>query len=130
MNMVIRGIDFKLGKELASTYTHDQHPGLRADLVMANRPFNMKEWDTGGDDNDPCWQYGEPPTGNANFAWLQHMLWHLAPNGSSGLLLANGSMSSNTSGEGDIRKALIDNDLVECMVARPGQLFTNTPIPR
>lgn len=129
MNMVIRGIDFNFGKEPANTYTNDQHPDLRADFVMANPPFNMKEWDTGVDDNDPRWVYGKPPTGNANFAWLQHMLWHLAPNGSLGLLLANGSMSSNTSGEGDIRKALIENDLVECMVALPSQLFTNTQIP-
>ena len=129
MNMVIRGIDFNFGKQPASTYTNDQHPDLRADFVMANPPFNMKEWDTGVDDNDPRWVYGKPPTGNANFAWLQHMLWHLAPNGSMGLLLANGSMSSNTSGEGNIRKALIENDLVECMVALPGQLFTNTQIP-
>jgi len=129
MNMVIRGIDFNFGKEPASTYTHDQHPDLRADFVMANPPFNMKEWDTGVSDNDPRWIYGKPPSGNANFAWLQHMLYHLAPNGSLGLLLANGSMSSNTSGEGAIRQALIDNDLVECMVALPGQLFTNTQIP-
>ncbi|MBC3831733.1 type I restriction-modification system subunit M [Undibacterium amnicola] len=129
MNMAIRGIDFNFGKEPANTYTNDQHPDLRADFVMANPPFNMKEWDTGVDDNDPRWVYGRPPSGNANFAWLQHMLYHLAPNGSMGLLLANGSMSSNTSGEGDIRKALIENDLVECMVALPGQLFTNTQIP-
>lgn len=129
MNMVIRGIDFNFGKEPASSYTHDQHPDLRADFVMANPPFNMKEWDTSVDDNDPRWIYGKPPSGNANFAWLQHMLWHLAPNGSMGLLLANGSMSSNTSGEGNIRQALIDNDLIECMVALPGQLFTNTQIP-
>ncbi|OGT69967.1 MAG: restriction endonuclease subunit M [Gammaproteobacteria bacterium RIFCSPLOWO2_02_FULL_57_10] len=129
MNMVIRGIDFNFGKEPASTYTHDQHPDLRADFVMANPPFNMKEWDTGVADNDPRWVYGRPPSGNANFAWLQHMLYHLAPNGSMGLLLANGSMSSNTSGEGAIRQALIDNDLIECMVALPGQLFTNTQIP-
>jgi type I restriction enzyme M protein len=129
MNMVIRGIDFNFGKEPASSYTNDQHPDLRADFVMANPPFNMKEWDTSVDENDPRWVYGKPPTGNANFAWLQHMLWHLAPNGSLGLLLANGSMSSNTSGEGKIRQALIDNDLVECMVALPGQLFTNTQIP-
>ena len=129
MNMVIRGIDFNFGKEPASSYTNDQHPDLKADFVMANPPFNMKEWDTGVDDNDPRWQYGRPPSGNANFAWLQHMLYHTAPNGSLGLLLANGSMSSNTSGEGAIRKALIENDLVECMVALPGQLFTNTQIP-
>jgi type I restriction enzyme M protein len=129
MNMVIRGIDFNFGKEPASSYTNDQHPDLKADFVMANPPFNMKEWDTGVDDNDPRWQYGRPPSGNANFAWLQHMLYHTAPNGSLGLLLANGSMSSNTSGEGAIRKALIENDLVECMIALPGQLFTNTQIP-
>lgn len=129
MNMAIRGIDFNFGKEPANTLSNDQHPDLRADFVMANPPFNMKEWDTGIDANDPRWQYGQPPSGNANFAWLQHMLWHLAPNGSLGLLLANGSMSSNTKGEGDIRKALIENDLIECMVALPGQLFTNTQIP-
>jgi type I restriction enzyme M protein len=129
MNMVIRGIDFNFGKIPASTYTHDQHPDLRADFVMANPPFNMKEWDTGVDENDPRWQYGKPPSGNANFAWLQHMLYHLAPNGSLGLLLANGSMSSNTNNEGAIRQKLIEEDLVECMVALPGQLFTNTQIP-
>jgi type I restriction enzyme M protein len=129
MNMAIRGIDFNFGKEPASTYTNDQHPDLRADFVMANPPFNMKEWDTGVSDDDPRWQYGRPPSGNANFAWLQHMLHHLAPNGSMGLLLANGSMSSNTNNEGVIRQALIENDLVECMVALPGQLFTNTQIP-
>ena len=84
MNMVIRGMDFNFGKEPASSYTNDQHPDLRADFVMANPPFNMKEWDTGVDDNDPRWVYGTPPSGNANFAWLQHMLWHLAPNGSWG----------------------------------------------
>ena len=129
MNMVIRGLDFNFGKEPANTFTNDQHPDLRADFIMANPPFNMKEWDTGVSDEDPRWQYGTPPTGNANFAWLQHMLYHLAPKGSMGLLLANGSMSSNTNTEGQIRKALIENDLVECMVALPGQLFTNTQIP-
>lgn len=129
MNMAIRGIDFNFGKEPANTYTNDQHPDLRADFVMANPPFNMKEWDVGVSDDDPRWQYGRPPSGNANFAWLQHMLYHLAPNGSLGLLLANGSMSSNTNNEGTIRKSLIENDLVECMVALPGQLFTNTQIP-
>ncbi|MAI61858.1 MAG: restriction endonuclease subunit M [Micavibrio sp. TMED27] len=129
MNMAIRGIDFNFGKEPASTYTNDQHPDLRADYVMANPPFNMKEWDTGVSDKDPRWKYGTPPSGNANFAWLQHMLHHLAPNGSMGLLLANGSMSSNTNNEGAIRQKLIEEDLVECMVALPGQLFTNTQIP-
>lgn len=129
MNMVIRGLDFNFGKEPANTFTFDQHPDLRADFIMANPPFNMKEWDTGVKDGDPRWQYGRPPTGNANFAWLQHMLYHLAPNGSMGLLLANGSMSSNTNTEGDIRRSLVEADLVECMVALPGQLFTNTQIP-
>ena len=129
MNMAIRGIDFNFGKEPANTYTNDQHPDLRADFVMANPPFNMKEWDIGVSDDDPRWQYGRPPSGNANFAWLQHMLYHLAPNGSLGLLLANGSMSSNTNNEGAIRQTLIEEDLVECMVALPGQLFTNTQIP-
>tara|TARA_R110001599_G_scaffold82854_2_gene222828 strand:+ start:16163 stop:17944 length:1782 start_codon:yes stop_codon:yes gene_type:complete len=129
MNMAIRGIDFNFGKEPASTYTNNQHPDLRADYIMANPPFNMKEWDTGVSDDDPRWLYGTPPTNNANFAWMQHMLYHLAPKGSMGLLLANGSMSSNTSNEGVIRQALIDNDLIECMIALPGQLFTNTQIP-
>lgn len=129
MNMAIRGIDFNFGKEPANTYTNDQHPDLRADFVMANPPFNMKEWDTGVSENDPRWKYGTPPSGNANFAWLQHMLYHLAPNGAMGLLLANGSMSSNTNNEGAIRKKLIEEDVIECMIALPGQLFTNTQIP-
>ncbi|RLB72739.1 MAG: SAM-dependent DNA methyltransferase, partial [Deltaproteobacteria bacterium] len=129
MNMVIRGLDFNFGREPANTFTNDQHPDLKADFIMANPPFNMKEWDTGLSDDDPRWQYGRPPSNNANFAWLQHMVYHLAPTGSMGLLLANGSMSSNTKNEGQIRKALVENDLVECMVALPGQLFTNTQIP-
>jgi len=129
MNLVIRGMDFDLGKEPASTYTRDQHPDLRADYIMANPPFNMKEWKDGVKDDDPRWKYGIPPAGNANFAWMQHMIHHLAPHGSMALLLANGSMSSNTNNEGEIRKALIEADLIECMVALPGQLFTNTQIP-
>lgn len=129
MNMVIRGLDFNFGKEPANTFTNDQHPDLRADFIMANPPFNMKEWDIGVKEDDPRWQYGRPPSGNANFAWMQHMIYHLAPTGSMGLLLANGAMSSNSGGEGEIRRRLIENDLVECMVALPGQLFTNTQIP-
>ena len=129
MNMAIRGIDFNFGKKPANSFTNDQHPDLRADYVMANPPFNIKEWWDGKLEGDARWKYGTPPRGNANFAWVQHMLHHLAPNGSMALLLANGSMSSNTGGEGDIRKALIEADLVECMVALPGQLFTNTQIP-
>ena len=129
MNMAIRGIDFNFGKEPTDSFTNDQHPDLRADFVMANPPFNISEWWNGKLEGDPRWKYGTPPKGNANFAWLQHMLYHLAPNGSLALLLANGSMSSNSGGEGEIRKALIEADLVECMVALPGQLFTNTQIP-
>lgn len=129
MNMAIRGMDFDFGKEPASTYTRPQHPDLRADYIMANPPFNMKDWNEGVKDDDVRWKYGVPPAGNANFAWMQHMIHHLAPNGSMVLLLANGSMSSNTNNEGEIRKALIEADLIECMVALPGQLFTNTQIP-
>lgn len=129
MNMVIRGMDFNFGKEPADSFTNDQHPDLKADFVMANPPFNMKDWWNAGLEGDPRWQYGTPPQGNANFAWMQHMIYHLNPNGSMALLLANGSMSSNTSGEGDIRRNLVEADLVECMVALPGQLFTNTQIP-
>ena len=129
MNMAIRGLDYDFGKEPASTYTNVQHPDLRADFIMANPPFNMKEWNTGVDDNDPRFKYGQPPAGNANFAWMQHMLHHLSADGSQALLLANGSMSSTTNNEGTIRQALIENDLIECMVALPGQLFTNTQIP-
>lgn len=129
MNMAIRGIDFNFGERNADTFLNDQHPDLRADFVMANPPFNMKEWWNESLADDVRWQHGTPPAGNANFAWLMHMLHHLAPTGSMGLLLANGSMSSSTSGEGEIRKALLQADLIECMVALPGQLFTNTQIP-
>ncbi|CAN5804587.1 class I SAM-dependent DNA methyltransferase [soil metagenome] len=129
MNMAIRGIDFNFGKEPANSFTQDQHPDLRADYVMANPPFNISEWWDVKLEGDPRWKYGTPPQGNANFAWVQHMLHHLAPNGSMALLLANGSMSSSQSGEGDIRQKLIEADLVECMLALPGQLFTNTQIP-
>ncbi|MEL5848522.1 MAG: class I SAM-dependent DNA methyltransferase [Candidatus Igneacidithiobacillus chanchocoensis] len=129
MNMAIRGIDFNFGSHPADTLLNDLHPDLRADFVMANPPFNMKEWWSEKLANDPRWIAGTPPQGNANFAWLQHMLYHLAPTGSMALLLANGSMSSNTNNEGEIRKKLIEDDYVECMVALPGQLFTNTQIP-
>ena len=129
MNMAIRGIDFNFGKKPDDTFLADQHPDLRADYVMANPPFNISEWWDGRLEGDPRWVYGTPPKSNANFAWVQHMLYHLAPHGSMALLLANGSMSSNTKGEGDIRKALVEADLVECMLALPGQLFTNTQIP-
>ncbi|MBQ0961018.1 type I restriction-modification system subunit M [Ideonella sp. 4Y11] len=130
MNMAIRGIDFNFGGGPGDTLQNDLHPDLRADYVMANPPFNMKEWWSEKLANDPRWLPGcTPPQGNANFAWLQHMLYHLAPTGSLALLLANGSMSSNSNGEGEIRKRLVEDDFVECMVALPGQLFTNTQIP-
>ena len=129
MNMAIRGIDFNFGKKNADTFLDDQHPDLRADFVMANPPFNIKDWWHAKLEGDTRWKYGTPPQGNANYGWIQHMLHHLNENGSMGLLLANGSMSSNTNNEGEIRKALIEADLVECMVALPGQLFTNTQIP-
>lgn len=129
MNMAIRGLDFNFGGAPGDTLQNDLHPDLRADYVMANPPFNMKEWWNEKLANDWRWIAGTPPQGNANFAWLQHMLAHLAPTGSMALLLANGSMSSNTNNEGEIRKALVEKDYVECMVALPGQLFTNTQIP-
>jgi type I restriction enzyme M protein len=129
MNMVIRGMDFDFGKELADTFSRDQHPDLRANYIMTNLPFNMKKW--GGEQlkDDKCWKCGIPPSSNANFAWMQHIIYHLAPNRSMALLLANGSMSSNTNNEGEIRMPIIEDDLVEYMVALPGQLFTNTQIP-
>lgn len=129
MNMAIRGLDFNFGGQPGDTLQNDLHPDLRADYVMANPPFNMKEWWNAKLEKDPRWLVGTPPQGNANFAWMQHMLYHLAPAGSMALLLANGSMSSNTNNEGEIRKQLIERDYVECMVALPGQLFTNTQIP-
>lgn len=129
MNMAIRGIDYNFGKAWANSFTNDQHPDLRADFVMANPPFNVSDWWDEKLAGDPRWKYGTPPKGNANFAWVQHMLHHLAPTGSMALLLANGSMSGTSGGEGDIRRALVEADLVECMVALPGQLFTNTQIP-
>ena len=129
MNMAIRGIDFNFGRAPANSFTSDQHPDLRADFVMANPPFNVSDWWDEKLADDPRWQYGTPPNGNANFAWIQHMLYHLAPTGSMALLLANGSMSGTSGGEGEIRRQLVEADLVECMVALPGQLFTNTQIP-
>lgn len=129
MNLAIRGMDFNLGKEPADTFRRDQHPDLRSDYVLANPPFNISDW--GGDKlaSDPRWVYGTPPAGNANYAWLQHILWHLKPTGTAGVVLANGSMSSNTNNEGAIRKAMVEADVVEIMVALPPQLFFNTQIP-
>jgi len=129
MNLAIRGLLCDLGKENADSFHRDLHPDLKADFILANPPFNMSDW--GGDRlrDDKRWKYGMPPANNANYAWIQHFIHHLAPNGMAGFVLANGSMSSNTSGEGEIRKALIEADLVDCMVALPGQLFYSTQIP-
>jgi len=128
MNLAIRGID---SGQIAQgdTFHNDRHPDLKADFILANPPFNISDW--GGERlrDDKRWQYGAPPVGNANFAWVQHIVHHLAPAGVAGFVLANGSMSSNQSGEGEIRKSLIEADLVDCMVALPGQLFYSTQIP-
>jgi len=129
MNLAIRGIDSQLGREHADSFHRDLHPDLKADYVLANPPFNSSDW--GGErlKDDKRWKFGIPPSRNANFAWVQHFIHHLAPMGLAGFVLANGSMSSNQSGEGDIRKAIIEADLVDCMVALPGQLFYSTQIP-
>ena len=127
MNLAIRGIEADFGPEHADTFRRDLHPDLRADFVLANPPFNDSDWFR--KDDDVRWQYGVPPKGNANFAWVQHFIHHLAPHGMAGFVLANGSMSSNQSGEGDIRRALVEADMVDCMVALPGQLFYSTQIP-
>ena len=127
MNFALRGIEADIGKEHADAFRHDLHPDLRADYVLAGPQFNDSDWFR--KDDDVRWQFGVPPKGNANFAWVQHFIHHLAPQGMAGFVLANGSMSSNQSGEGDIRRALIEADLVDCMVALPGQLFYSTQIP-
>ncbi len=129
MNLAIRAIEGNLGGEPADTFHRDLHPDLRADYILANPPFNVSDW--GGERlrEDVRWRYGVPPVGNANFAWVQHIIYHLAPNGIAGFVLANGSMSSNTGGEGEIRRAIIEADLVDCMIALPPQLFYTTQIP-
>ena len=127
MNLAIRGIEGQIAH--GDTFHNDRHPDLKSDFILANPPFNVSDW--GGERlaDDKRWRYGVPPKGNANFAWVQHMVHHLAPAGVAGFVLANGSMSSNQSGEGTIRKNLIEADLVDCMVALPGQLFYSTQIP-
>ena len=129
MNLAIRGIEANLGRYNADTFFNDCFPTEKFDYIMANPPFNMSDW--GGDKlrNDVRWKYGIPPAGNANFAWLQHMIYHMAPFGKIGMVLANGSLSSQTSGEGDIRKNIVEADLVSCIVAMPPQLFYTTQIP-
>ncbi|MCC6627193.1 MAG: SAM-dependent DNA methyltransferase [Chloroflexi bacterium] len=129
MNLAIRGIDGNLGPRHADTFHDDRHKDLRADFILANPPFNISDW--GGERlrEDARWAYGAPPPGNANYAWVQHIIHHLAPTGVAGFVLANGSMSSNTSGEGEIRRRIVEADLVDCMIALPGQLFYTTQIP-
>jgi type I restriction enzyme M protein len=129
MNLAIWRFAADLGQEPADTFARDQHPDQRFDHIMANPPFNISDWGGEKYQDDPRWQYGRPPTGNANTAWLQHILWKLRPGGQAGVILANGSMSSNQSGEGQIREAMVRGDVVEVMVALPSQLFFNTQIP-
>ena len=127
MNLAIRSIEGQIAH--GDSFHNDRHADLKADFILANPPFNVSDW--GGErlTEDKRWRYGVPPKGNANFAWVQHMVHHLAPAGIAGFVLANGSMSSSQSGEGEIRKNLIEADLVDCMVALPGQLFYSTQIP-
>ena len=129
MNLAIRGIEADLGKFNADTFFDDQHPTLKADFVMANPPFNLSDWGGNRLTDDVRWKYGTPPDGNANFAWIQHIIHHLAPSGRAGVVLANGSLSSQTGGEGDIRQQLVEADLVDCIIAMPSQLFYTTGIP-
>ena len=129
MNVAIRGLEANLGASYADTFFDDQHPTLKADFIMANPPFNLSDWGADKLQNDKRWVYGVPPSGNANFAWMQHMIHHLSPVGRIGLVLANGALSSQTGGEGVIRQRIVDADLVEGIVALPSQLFYNTGIP-
>ncbi|MCX5698645.1 MAG: class I SAM-dependent DNA methyltransferase [Candidatus Omnitrophica bacterium] len=129
MNLAIRGIDADIQWNNEGSFLNDAHKDLKADFVIANPPFNDSDWKGDLLRKDARWKHGTPPEGNANFAWVQHFIYHLNPTGLAGFVLANGSMSSNTSGEGDIRKDIIEKDLVDCMVALPGQLFYNTTIP-
>jgi type I restriction enzyme M protein len=127
MNLAIRGIEAQIAH--GDTFHNDCHPDLKADYILANPPFNVSDWRGELLRGDKRWHYGVPPAGNANFAWVQHIIHHLAPTGTAGFVLANGSMSSNLSGEGEIRRAIVDADLVDCMIALPGQLFYSTQIP-
>ena len=129
MNLAIRGIEADLGQYNADTFFNDCHPTLKADFVTANPPFNLSDWGADKLSGDVRWKYGTPPNGNANFAWIQHIIYHLAPQGRAGIVLANGSLSSQSGGEGDIRKAIVEADLVDCIVAMPSQLFYTTQIP-
>lgn len=127
MNLAIHGIDGQLGNRWGDTFARDQHPDMLADYVMANPPFNIKSW--ARNESDPRWKFGVPPANNANYAWIQHIISKLAPDGSAGVVMANGSLSSNSGGEGEIRAQLVEADLVSCVVALPTQLFRSTGIP-
>jgi type I restriction enzyme M protein len=127
MNLAIHGLNGKLASRWGDTFARDLHPDLQADFIMANPPFNIKDW--ARSETDPRWKYGVPPTGNANYAWIQHILSKLAPGGTAGVVMANGSMSTNSGGEGDIRAQIVEADMVSCMVALPTQLFRSTGIP-
>jgi type I restriction enzyme M protein len=129
MNLALRGIDADLGDRSDDSFHRDLHPDIRADFVLANPPFNKDDWFSEALADDPRWAYGVPPAGNANFAWVQHFVHHLAPNGTAGFVLANGSLSSKQSGEGGIRRKLVEADLIDCIVALPEKLFLNTGIP-
>jgi len=129
MNLAIRGIDNKVVWNTEGSFLNDEHKDLRSDFILANPPFNDSDWSGELLRDDVRWKYGVPPTGNANFAWVQHFIYHLSPNGIAGFVLSNGSLSSNTSNEGEIRKAIIKEDIVDCVVALPSQLFYNTMIP-
>ena len=129
MNLAIRGIEADLGKSATDTFFNDVHPGLKADYIMANPPFNLSDWGQSKLLRDRRWRYGLPPAGNANFAWLQHMIRHMSPTGRIGMVLANGSLSSRSGGEGEIRRGFVEADLVEGIVAMPPQLFFTTQIP-
>jgi type I restriction enzyme M protein len=128
MNLALRGIEADLGDRSADSFTRDLHPDLRADFVLANPPFNVSIWWDPKLADDPRWRYGTPPPGNANFAWAQHFIYHLSPKGTAGFVLANGSLTSKASGEGDIRRKLVEAELVDCIVAMPDKLFFNTGI--
>ena len=129
MNVAIRGLEANLGQSYADTFFNDQHPTLKADFIMANPPFNLSDWGADKLEKDVRWKFGIPPAGNANFAWMQHMIHHLSPTGRIGLVLANGALSSQTGGEGAIRQKIVEADLVEGIIALPSQLFYSTGIP-
>ncbi len=129
MNLAIRGIDANLGQHQADSFQNDLQKDLKADFILANPPFNMSDWGGQRLKEDVRWKYGVPPVNNANYAWIQHFINHIAPTGIAGFVMVNGSMSTSTTSEGEIRRNIIENDMVDCMIALPGQLFYTTPIP-